>query len=73
MSPSTVFEQVLERHTPRLMALPGVVGTAEGSCGGQPCILVLVKRLSPSLRQEIPVQLEGIPVEIRETGSIRAG
>jgi len=73
MSPSTVCEKVLERHTPSLMALAGVLGTAEGSCGGRPCILVLVKRLTPLLRQQIPTELEGIPVEIRETGTITAG
>ena len=56
--------QVLARHTERLMALPGVVGTAESTCGGRPCILVLVARKTP--------ELEGIPVEVRETGPIRA-
>ena len=61
---------VLERHTARLMSLPGVVGTAEGECGGQPCILVLVERLTPGLRQAVPAELEGIPVEVRETGRI---
>jgi hypothetical protein len=71
LPPPTVAE-VLERHTPRLMSVPGVVGTAEGSCAGQPCILVLVERLTPALRQAIPSELEGIPVEIRETGRIEA-
>jgi hypothetical protein len=54
------------------MSVAGVVGTAEGRCAGQPCILVLVERLTPALRQAIPSQLEGIPVEIRETGRIEA-
>jgi hypothetical protein len=64
--------EVLDRHTARLMSLPGVVGTAEGKCGGNPCVLVLVERLTPELRQAIPAQLEGIPVEIRETGRIES-
>ena len=64
--------QVLERHTDRLMALKGVVGTAEGECEGQPCILVLVERATPALRQAIPPKLDGISVEIRETGRIDA-
>ncbi|HEU5303517.1 MAG TPA: hypothetical protein VFU40_02630 [Gemmatimonadales bacterium] len=63
---------MLERHTARLMSLPGVVGTAEGECAGQPCILVLVEQLTPTLRQAIPAELEGVPVEIRETGRIEA-
>jgi hypothetical protein len=55
------------------MSLPGVVGTAEGQCAGKPCILVLVEQLTLGLRQAIPSELEGIPVEIRETGRIEAG
>jgi len=64
--------QVLARHTERLMALPGVIGTAESKCSGRPCILVLVARRTPELERLIPAELEGIPVEIRETGPIRA-
>lgn len=51
----------------QLMSMPGVVGMAEGKCAGHPCILVLVDRLTPALRKTIPSELEGIPVEIRET------
>jgi len=71
LPPPTVAE-VLERHTARLMSVPGVVGTAEGECAGKRCVLVLVERLTPALRQAIPSQLDGIPVEIRETGRIEA-
>jgi hypothetical protein len=71
LPPPTVAE-VLERHTARLMSMPGVAGTAEGRCAGQPCIVVLVERLTPALRQAIPSELEGIPVEIRESGRIEA-
>ena len=70
--PPPPVAEVLDRHTPRLMSVAGVVGTAEGRCAGQPCILVLVERLTPALRQAIPSELEGIPVEIRETGRIEA-
>lgn len=68
---STVTE-VLQRHTEHLMSLEGVVGTAEGECAGRPCILVLVERLTPALRRSVPSELEGIPVEVRETGRIEA-
>ena len=63
--------QVLARHTRRLMSLRGVVGTAEGECVGQPCILVLVDRLTPTLRQSIPSEIDNVPVEVRETGRIQ--
>ena len=36
------IEAVLREHTDRLMALPGVVGSAQGLCDGEPCIKVLV-------------------------------
>ena len=64
--------QVLARNTDRLMAFPGVLGTAESRCSGRPCILVLVARRTPELERLIPAELEGIPVELRETGPIRA-
>ena len=70
--PSSDITQVLERHTDSLMNIPGVVGTAEGSCVGRPCILILVERDTPALRKAVPSQLDGIPVEIRETGQIHA-
>jgi hypothetical protein len=70
--PQSTVAQVLERHTTRLMSVPGVVGTAEGECAGKPCILVLVERMTPPLRQAIPADLEGVRVEIRETGRIEA-
>ncbi|HET6836590.1 MAG TPA: hypothetical protein VFH24_01040 [Gemmatimonadales bacterium] len=54
------------------MNIPGVVGTAEGSCAGRPCILVLVERATQALRKAVPSQLDGIQVEIRETGRIQA-
>lgn len=70
--PQSTVAQVLERHTERLMAVKGVVGTAEGECDGHPCILVLVERATAALKQAIPPKLEEIPVEIRETGRIDA-
>lgn len=68
--PPPTVAQVLERHTARLMSVAGVVGTAEGECAGRRCILVLVERLTPAMQKAIPSELEGIPVEIRETGLI---
>jgi hypothetical protein len=70
--PKPTVTQVLGRHTARLMSVTGVVGTAEGECAGQPCILVLVERVTPALRQAIPSELEGVPVEVRETGRVEA-
>lgn len=64
--------QVLQEQTDALMRLPGVVGTAESLQDGRPCILVMVAALTPELRRQIPREIEGYPVEILETGELRA-
>jgi len=72
-SPARPLSETLAAHTPELMKLPGVVGTAESRLDdGSPCILVLVVRLTPDLRRSIPKAIEGWPVKIEETGEIRA-
>ncbi|HEY2955937.1 MAG TPA: hypothetical protein VGK89_11885 [Candidatus Eisenbacteria bacterium] len=64
--------EVLAAHTPELMAIAGVVGTAEGERDGRPLFVILVRSATPRLRARLPRRLEGYPVEIRETGTIRA-
>jgi hypothetical protein len=72
-APARPLNEVLAAHTPGLMALPGVVGTAESRTrDGKPCILVMVARLTPELRSRLPHELEGWPVRIDVTGEIRA-
>jgi hypothetical protein len=72
-APTRTLTAVLAAHTPELMAIPGVVGTAESRLeDGRPCVLVMVVRLTPELRGRLPKQLEGWPVRIEETGEIHA-
>lgn len=66
------IDEVLKAHTIELMAIPGVIGTARGLCGNTPCIKVFVIERTPEAEKEIPPTLEGYPVEIEETGEIRA-
>lgn len=66
------IEAVLKDHTEELMALPGIVGTAQGLCAGKPCIKVFVSKRTPTLDSKIPGELEGYPVEVDETGEIKA-
>ncbi len=66
------IEEVLQMHTPELMALPGVVGTAQGLCGKKPCIKVFVIKKTADLERKIPEILDGYPVSLEETGKIRA-
>ena len=65
------IDKALRQNTKRLMSVAGVVGVAVGECSGKPCILVLVTKKTPELRQKIPSVLEGYPVVVEETGPIR--
>ncbi|HZO17369.1 MAG TPA: hypothetical protein VFB46_00180 [Gemmatimonadaceae bacterium] len=69
---SRKIEDVLATHTDSLMSLPGVVGTAIGSCDGSPCIRVLVSDSISASRRVIPSRLEGYTVRVELTGPIRA-
>jgi hypothetical protein len=62
--------EVQKQHTPRLMALPDVVGTATGiGAAGTPAVLVLTK--VPGVAG-IPGSLDGVPVVVKVTGEIIA-
>jgi hypothetical protein len=60
----------LERHKNQLMAIPGVVGVAEGRCNGKPCIKVYVKKATETAGK-IPSRIEGFPVSVEETGEFK--
>ena len=66
------IEQVLREHTESLMALPGVVGTAQALCSGEPCIRVFVAEATEELLKQIPEELEGYPVDVLQTGEFKA-
>ena len=68
---STV-ERVFETHRAALIAVPGVTGTAIGTCGGAPCIRVFVKDASVLERNVIPGTLDGVPVKIEISGRFEA-
>ena len=51
--------EVLREHTAGLMAIKGVTGTAQGLCGGKPCIKVYVAGKTPELTARIPSSIEG--------------
>lgn len=70
--PVKTIEAVLKEHTDELMAMPGVVGTAQGLCDNKSCIKVYVVALTPELEQKIPKNLEGYTVDIEVTGEFRA-
>jgi hypothetical protein len=62
--------RVQNAHTPRLMAMPGVVGTAiTADASGRPAIMVMTEA---PLRNGLPTMLEGYPVIEEVTGRIVA-
>jgi len=63
---------VVVRHAESLMAVPGVIGVAEGEHAGTPCVLVLVRRKTSEIVARVPAVLEGIPTDILETGAPEA-
>ena len=69
--PIRPIDQVLAEHTPSLMRIRGVTGTAQSLCAGEPCIQVLVIDATPELRRRIPERIEGYPVQLQVTGVIR--
>ena len=64
--------EVVETHTPGLMARPEVVGTGIGECAGRPCIRVYVIEKTAELQSRIGAEIEGYPVELVESGPVRA-
>ncbi|HET6463139.1 MAG TPA: hypothetical protein VFH33_04995 [Candidatus Krumholzibacteria bacterium] len=65
-----LITDVLARHTPDLMKIPGVVGTAQGEQDGRPAIIVYVKEETDSLVMAVPSSLEGFPVKLQSSGPI---
>ncbi|MDP3955406.1 MAG: hypothetical protein Q8Q15_03535 [bacterium] len=63
--------QVKERHEDLIMSIPGVVGIGVGLTSDtprEPLIEVDVIRLTDEVQRMVPTRLEGIRVEVVETG-----
>jgi hypothetical protein len=71
MTESTI-EGVLAAHNDSLMALPGVVGTAIGRCGGVACIRVFVRDSAAAQRTRLGDKLDGYPLRVEVTGEFHA-
>ncbi len=64
--------EVQERHTPELLQIPDVVGTAVGVAeNGKPILLVYTKSISLKKTLGIPDAIEDIPVRVEVVGEIR--
>jgi len=67
------IQRALAAHADELMAVPGVVGVAIGLLddGQTPCLKVLVEASNPDVQARIPRTLDGHPVVVEVTGTIR--
>lgn len=65
------IELVLHEQRDRIMAVPGVVGTGIGLCGGRPCIKVYASEPASTLAGKLPDHLDGYAIDIEITGPIR--
>jgi hypothetical protein len=65
--------KVKRQHERRWLDLEGVVAVGVGSLAdGGPGIVVSVQAPAGRLRRRIPEAVEGVRIEVRETGPIRA-
>ena len=69
MSLDPKLEAAQRKLASQVMGRPGVVGTAIGEMGGEPCLKVYVA--DPEVGRAIPRKVGGFPVEVEVTGSIR--
>ena len=61
----------IAHHSAELLAVPGVVGVAQGEQGGKPVLQVMVVRRTPELVARLPRTLDGYPVVVVESGEIK--
>ncbi|GAB4372638.1 MAG: hypothetical protein Kow0042_16030 [Calditrichia bacterium] len=67
------IREVKKRYEKQWLAIPEVVGVGIGTTSKKGIgIIISVKQNPESVRQQIPSEIEGVPVEIRETGELKA-
>ena len=64
--------EVLAARTPELLRIPGVIGTGEGSEGGERVLVVFVSRRTAELDAKLPRELDGYKIVVREAGDVTA-
>jgi len=65
-------EQVFDTHRDKLLSIPGVVGAGIAKLDDRPAVMVMVKRLTPELENQIPGELDGYPVVVEIVGDFKA-
>ena len=72
-SVSNDIKQVKAEHEQRLLAIPGVVSIGVGlGQDGNPAIIVGLEEDDPAISEQIPTELDGHAVIIRQVGTMEA-
>lgn len=69
--PERDIEEVLRDRTGEWMEIPGVVGTGQGRCDGEPCLKVFVSDRTPEVEERVPEEADGYQVRVEVTGEFR--
>ena len=65
------IREVKKRHEKNWLAIKGVVGVGIGTVSnGKIGIIVSVVSVKPEIQKHIPTEIEGIAIEIIETGEL---
>jgi hypothetical protein len=64
--------RIKKTHEISLMTKPNVIGVGIGLVAGSVALVVLVKKPIEKTKDQIPGEIEGIPVEIRVIGEVKA-
>jgi len=70
--PNRDINVVLAAHDKELLAIADVVGVYAGTDSQTPCLRVMLARKNPESERKIPRMIDGYPVVIQVTGTIRA-
>jgi hypothetical protein len=70
--PMRTLADIVSSESPSLLAIPGVMAVREGRTDdGDPCILVVVDKVTADLRRRIPTRLQNVPVVIEPVSQTR--
>lgn len=61
------------QHESEWMELEEVVAVGIGMVENRPGIIISVRSTPDSVRQQVPVEIDGIPIRVEESGEISAG
>lgn len=66
-------KRVKRENEARWLGLEGVVAVGVGqTADGRPAVVVSVRADDARLRRALPAQVDGVPVEVRVSGDLRA-